>query len=65
MNTHANHTQSRNEDRPAESAGRRIRVRPRADAPRQVSGVGGARILRRWSVSELIARAAGAPRAFA
>jgi len=26
---------------------------------------GGARILRRWSVAELIARAAGTPRAFA
>jgi hypothetical protein len=34
----------------------------RADAARQARG---ARILRRWSVSELIARAGGAPRAFA
>jgi hypothetical protein len=34
----------------------------RPDAARQV---GGARILRRWSVAELIARAGGAPRAFA
>lgn len=32
------------------------------DARRPVSG---ARILRRWSVSDLIARAGGAPRAFA
>jgi hypothetical protein len=34
----------------------------RPDARRQV---GGARILRRWSVAELIARAGGAPRAIA
>ena len=32
------------------------------DATRQA---GGARILRRWSVTDLIARAGGAPRAFA
>jgi hypothetical protein len=37
----------------------------RPDAARQVGGVGGARILRRWSVSDLIARAAGAPSAIA
>jgi hypothetical protein len=34
----------------------------RPDAARQARG---ARILRRWSVSDLIARAGGAPRAFA
>ncbi|HXD66019.1 MAG TPA: hypothetical protein VNV17_15460 [Solirubrobacteraceae bacterium] len=34
----------------------------RTDTRRPVSG---ARILRRWSVSDLIARAGGAPRAFA
>ena len=34
----------------------------RPDATRQVNG---ARILRRWSVADLIARAGGAPRAFA
>jgi hypothetical protein len=84
MNTQAIHTQSPNEDRPAESTARRIRVRRRAAASlaagqervaaaraanpdrayasRKVSG---ARILRRWSVSDLIARAGGAPRAFA
>ena len=37
----------------------------RRHAPRQVGGVGGARVLRRWSVSDLIARAGGAPRAIA
>jgi hypothetical protein len=37
----------------------------RPDATRQGGGVGGARILRRWSVADLIARAGGAPRAFA
>jgi hypothetical protein len=37
----------------------------RPDAARQAGGVGGARILRRWSVADLIARAGGAPRAFA
>jgi hypothetical protein len=30
-----------------------------------VGGVGEARILRRWSVADLIARAGGAPRAIA
>ena len=37
----------------------------RPDAARQVAEVGGARILRRWSVADLIARAGGAPRAMA
>ena len=37
----------------------------RPDAARQAGGVGGARILRRWSVTDLIARAGGAPRAIA
>lgn len=40
----------------------------RLDATRQAArevGRGGARILRRWSVTDLIARAGGAPRAFA
>jgi hypothetical protein len=40
----------------------------RPDATRHVGGVravGGARILRRWSVADLIARAGGAPRAIA
>jgi hypothetical protein len=37
----------------------------RHDATHQVGGVGGARILRRWSVADLIARAGGAPRAIA
>jgi hypothetical protein len=36
-----------------------------SDTTRSASGVGGARILRRWSVADLIARAGGAPRAFA
>jgi hypothetical protein len=35
------------------------------DTTRQAAGVGGARILRRWSVADLIATAGGAPRAFA
>ena len=35
----------------------------RPDAPRQVAWA--RRILRRWSVADLIARAGGAPRAFA
>jgi hypothetical protein len=41
---------------------------PRAtspDRPDCARQVGGARILRRWSVTDLIARAGGAPRAFA
>ena len=40
----------------------------RLDATRQAArevGRGGARVLRRWSVTDLIARAGGAPRAFA
>jgi hypothetical protein len=37
----------------------------RPDATRQAGGVGGARILRRWSVADLIARAGGPPRAIA
>jgi hypothetical protein len=37
----------------------------RPEAARQAGGVGGARILRRWSVADLIARAGGAPRTFA
>lgn len=37
----------------------------RPDTTRQAPGVGGARILRRWSVTDLIATAGGAPRAFA
>jgi hypothetical protein len=40
----------------------------RLDTTRQAArevGRGGARILRRWSVTDLIARAGGAPRAFA
>ncbi len=37
----------------------------RPDAARQTGGAGAARILRRWSVADLIARAGGAPRAFA
>jgi hypothetical protein len=37
----------------------------RPDATRQAPGVGGARILRRWSVTDLIATASRAPRAFA
>jgi hypothetical protein len=36
-----------------------------SDPRRQAPGVGGARILRRWSVADLIATAGGAPRAFA
>jgi hypothetical protein len=35
------------------------------DRPNATHQGGGARILRRWSVSDLIARAGGAPRAFA
>lgn len=35
------------------------------DRPDTTRPVGGARILRRWSVTDLIARAGGAPRAFA
>ena len=44
---------------------------PQADSPdrpdtkRQAAAAGAARILRRWSVADLIARAGGAPRAFA
>jgi len=37
----------------------------RPETTRQAPGVGGARILRRWSVADLIATAGGAPRAFA
>ena len=37
----------------------------RLDSERQAGGAGEARILRRWSVADLIARAGGAPRAFA
>jgi hypothetical protein len=37
----------------------------RPDTTRPVGGVGEARILRRWSVADLIARAGGAPRAIA
>ena len=37
----------------------------RQDPRRPAPGVGGARILRRWSVADLIATAGGAPRAFA
>lgn len=37
----------------------------RPAATRQPGAVGGGGVLRRWSVAELIARAAGAPRAFA
>jgi hypothetical protein len=39
--------------------------RDRTDGTREPGGVGGARILRRWSVADLIARADGAPRAMA
>jgi hypothetical protein len=39
--------------------------RSEPDGTRQPGGVGGARILRRWSVADLIARADGAPRAMA
>ncbi len=49
-----------------EPGARRIRVRRRpaaALAPRQDGA--GARVLRRWSVADLIARAGGAPRAIA
>jgi hypothetical protein len=35
------------------------------DHPNTTNQAGGARILRRWSVADLIARAGGAPRAFA
>ncbi|HEX3688817.1 MAG TPA: hypothetical protein VHV28_03945 [Solirubrobacteraceae bacterium] len=35
------------------------------DHPEATRQAGGARILRRWSVTDLIARAGGAPRAFA
>ena len=87
MNTQSISIQSPDEDRLAESASRRIRVRRRfaaalapaqdhAAAPvtaspdrpaatRDAGGVAGARILRRWSVADLIARAGGAPRAIA
>jgi hypothetical protein len=37
----------------------------RPEATRQVGRVGGARILRRWSVADLIARAGRAPRPIA
>jgi hypothetical protein len=37
----------------------------RADANRRAAGAGAGQILRRWSVTDLIARAGGAPRAFA
>ena len=37
----------------------------RPGTKRHTNRAGGARILRRWSVAELIARAGGAPRAFA
>lgn len=36
-----------------------------ADHPNPTHQAGGPRILRRWSVADLIARAGGAPRAFA
>jgi hypothetical protein len=39
--------------------------RDRPDRTRRAPAVSGARILRRWSVTDLIARAGGAPRAFA
>ena len=35
------------------------------DRPKATRQAGGARILRRWLVTDLIARAGGAPRAFA
>lgn len=56
---------------PADQAGRdstatrRTESQDRRDATPQAGGVGQARILRRWSVTDLIARAGGAPRAFA
>ena len=70
MSTQSISIQSPNAERIPESAARRVRVRrrPAAVSPdrREATGqVGGARILRRWSVAELIARAGGAPRAFA
>jgi hypothetical protein len=37
----------------------------RGDATGQADRAGGGQILRRWSVTDLIARAGGAPRAFA
>ncbi len=37
----------------------------RPDATRDKGDTGGARVLRRWSVTDLIARAGGAPRAMA
>lgn len=52
-------------DRKPGATRRRAASPDRPDATRQVRGAGGARILRRWSVAELIARAAVAPRAFA
>ncbi len=57
MNKKSFKIQSANDDRVPKSSST-----DRSDATRRVSG---ARVLRRWSVAELIARAAGAPRAFA
>jgi hypothetical protein len=74
MNTHTITTQSPDTNVPRESTARRIRVSRRtATMPEAVSSgrpearrqTGGARILRRWSVADLIASAGGAPRAFA
>jgi hypothetical protein len=74
MNTQTITTQSPDTNASRESTVRRLRVNRRsAPAPDAVSAdrtearrqAGGARILRRWSVADLIASAGGAPRAFA
>jgi hypothetical protein len=57
MNKQSLKIHSANEDRLPKSTST-----DRPDATRRAAG---ARILRRWSVADLIARAGGAPRAFA
>ncbi len=66
MNTQSPTVQSRDRDRIRETgATGHTASADRPGTTRHTSRVGGARILRRWSVAELIARAGGAPRAFA
>jgi hypothetical protein len=74
MSTQAITLHSPDTNAPRESTTRRLRVGRRSmttpnavspDRPDAGRPVGGARILLRWSVADLIARAGGAPRAFA
>jgi hypothetical protein len=65
MTTQSIKTQSHSRER---AAAPKAAPAERLDATLQTAREGvrsGARILRRWSVAELIARAGGAPRAFA